>query len=176
MALTEQQKISQLQKEVPRLIQAMAAAGYSQNLQSLSLPQFVLETDYFTNTGYKYNNPAGITYSTNQTDSTPGPKRPQKEGGYYSAYTSLQPALKKHLNIVTTIKKKGNTQPIPASAISLTQFARLLFANGYYVGEGKTEADKINNYANGLIGIQKRIDIAFKKKSLISKLYQLFFY
>lgn len=167
MQLTEAQKIAQLKKEVPRILEAMAKAGYTANEAYLSLPQFVFETGYFTNTSYKYNNPAGLTYNVRQIDSRQGPARPPSEGGYYSAFTSLVPAMKLHLNTIRKIKKKGNTLPVPASAKSYTEFAKLLYANGYYTG---TPADapaekKIQNYANGLMSINKRIQsLDLKKK------------
>lgn len=168
MALTEAQKIAQLKKEIPRLLEAMAKAGYTANEAYLSLPQFVFETGYFTNTGYKVNNPAGITYTVRQTDSTQGPPRPPSEGGFYSAFTSLVPAMKLHLNTIRKIKKKGNTLPVPATAKSLTEYSKLLFANGYYTGTpaNATDQQKIANYANGLISINKRIQsLDLKKKT-----------
>jgi hypothetical protein len=176
--LSEKQLIDQLKKEVPRLINEMVKAGYTENEIDLSLPQFVFETGYFTNTGYKYNNPAGLTYTPNQKDSTQGPARPAREGGFYSAFSSLQPALKLHLNTIRKIKKRGNTFPVPAKATSLTEYAKLLYANGYYTGTpaNATPQQKIDNYANGLISIEKRIIKAgLKKKNLIQKLLQLFF-
>jgi hypothetical protein len=178
MILTEKQKIDQLQKEVPKLMSEMAKAGYTANEMYLSLPQFVFETGYFTNTGYRVNNPAGLTYSVNQKDSTQGPPRPPKEGGFYSAFSSLQPALKLHLNTIRKIKKAGNKLPVPATATNFTDYAKLLYANGYYTGTpaNATPAQKIANYANGLISIDKRIQkIDLKKKNLIQRLYQLFF-
>jgi len=178
MILSESQKINQLKREVPRLISEMQKAGYTEQEIYLSLPQFVFETGYFTNTGYKYNNPAGLTYSVNQKDSTQGPPRPPSEGGYYSAFSSLQPALKLHLNTIRKIKKRGNTLPVPATAKNFTEYAKLLYANGYYTGTpaNATPAQKVANYANGLISIEKRIIAAgLKKKNLIQKLFQLFF-
>lgn len=178
MILTEKQKIDQLNKEVPRLYAEMIKAGYTANEIYLSLPQFILETGYFTNTGYRVNNPAGLTYSVNQKDSTKGPARPPSEGGFYSAFTSLQPALKLHLNTIRKIKKPGNKLPVPATATNFTEFAKLLFANGYYTGTpaNATPAVKMANYANGLISINKRLQqVDLKKKNLIQRLYQLFF-
>jgi hypothetical protein len=166
--LSEEQKILLLKREAPRLISEMIKAGYTDNEIYLSLPQFVFETGYFTNTGYKYNNPAGLTYSVNQKDSTQGPPRPPSEGGFYSAFTSLQPALKLHLNTIRKIKKRGNTLPVPATAKTFTEFARLLYANGYYTGTpaNATPLQKVNNYAKGLIDINKRIEKAGIKKKI----------
>lgn len=178
-ALTEKQKIDQLKKEVPRLIQAMEKAGYTQNEAALSLPQFILETNYFTNTGYQVNNPAGLTYNNKQKDSVQGPPRPKSEGGYYSSFPTLQPAMRLHINTIRNIKKRGNTLPVPATAQNFAEYAKLLFANGYYTGTpaNASEAVKIANYANGLISVNKRLQsIDFKKKNLITQLYQLFFY
>jgi hypothetical protein len=167
--LTEAQRIANLKKEIPKLIEAMEKVGYTPNEIALSLPQFILETGYFTNFSYKYNNPAGLTYNSRQTDSVQGPPRPKSEGGFYSAFATLQPAMKLHLNTIRNIKKRGNTLPVPATATTFIDYAKLLYANGYYTGTpaNATSAQKILNYANGLRDANKRLQIADIKKKVL---------
>jgi hypothetical protein len=76
--------------------------------------------------------------------------------------------MKLHLSTIRKIKKKGNTMPVPATAKNFTEYAKLLYANGYYTGTpaNATVAQKIANYANGLISINKRLQsVDLKKKT-----------